>query len=160
MKTSRITIYIFGFILVVCIIIYAIYRLCLMWIFDLDETILTYKNKDGKELTWIDRKGILDAQERSTIKLDSCGHSDTIEIYYNIHSMTLGDTLIVNLDSLAYVCSPMAVDKLKCHGIGVVVTKEYTRHNRSLRYIVEDAKSGGEWPSEESKEFYRKRFPR
>ena len=117
---------------------------------------LTFEYKDGKKLTWIDRGGI-DVQDRSTIILDSCGEKEEIEVYYNIHSIIVGDTLVVILDSLAYMCSPVAIEALNKHGIPVKISEKYLYNNKYLRESVDDAKSDV-WPSKESIEFYRKLF--
>lgn len=127
---------------------------CLSCVFDTER--MTFEYKDGKIMTWIDRGGI-DVQERSTIILDSCGKKENIDVYYNIHSVIVGDTLVVILDSLAYMCSPVAIEAFNRHGIPVQISKEYVYNNRFLRGYVEDAKSD-KWPSEESKVFYRKKF--
>lgn len=122
-----------------------------------DTKRLTFEYKDGKKLTWIDRGGILDVQERSTIILDSCGEKEEIEVYYNIHSIIVGDTLVVILDSLAYMCSPVAIEALNKHGIPVKISEKYLYYNKFSRELVDKAKSDV-WPSKESIEYYRKLF--
>ena len=127
---------------------------CLSCVFDTER--MTFEYKDGKVVTWIDRGGI-DVQDRSTIILDSLGEKEYIDVFYNIHSITVGDTLVVILDSLAYLCSPVAVESLNRHGIPVKISENYARNNIYLQGYVEEAK-GQEWPSKESKGYYRKKF--